>query len=73
MKFTIDRFEGDWAVIVGEDIVFNLPKLLLPKESKEGDIIDIEIAIDQESTKREKEEIRKIIKGLDEKEGDIFL
>lgn len=40
----IDRFEGDWAVIEFGQITFNFPKRLLPKESKEGDVIVISVS-----------------------------
>jgi|YelNatPaOPRAMG01_1025707.scaffolds.fasta_scaffold00848_19 hypothetical protein len=73
MKLFIDRFEGNWAVIVGDNITFNLPRAILPKDSKEGDIIDIEISIDRAFTEKLREEIKDIIRGLNEKEGDISL
>jgi len=72
MKFTVDRFEGDWAILVG-DITFNLPRVLLPRDAKESDIVELEIRIDKKSTERVREEIRKTIENLNEKEGDIFL
>ncbi|MGB9681468.1 MAG: DUF3006 domain-containing protein [bacterium] len=73
MKLFIDRFEGDWAVIVGDKISFNFPRFLLPRDAKEGDIIKVEIGVDKTSTEEFRKEIKNIIKGLNEKEGDISL
>lgn len=44
MKFTIDRFEGDFAVVELEDReMVDLPLSLLPENAKEGDILNITI------------------------------
>ena len=58
MKVIIDRFEGEYAVVeleVGKCV--NIPKVLIPN-SKEGDIIRIEIE------KKETEERKKHIQEL---------
>lgn len=44
-KLIIDRFEGDWAIIEYGDKTIHLPKELLPKTAREGDIIDLYITI----------------------------
>ena len=63
MKMIIDRFEGSFAVIELENGVFeNMPKTLLPKNSKEGDIIIISIS-DNETLAR-KENIKNKIDRL---------
>lgn len=74
MRFVIDRFEGDIAVLVN-DITINIPRIILPKEAKEGDVVVIEIRIDREETERLKREIKNKIDRLMEKEekGDIWL
>ncbi len=42
MKFIIDRFEGDFAVLETADLsTVNIPKMLLPIEAAEGDIVSI--------------------------------
>lgn len=64
MTLIIDRFEGDWAVIECGSKTFNLPKDLLPKEAKEGDVVAIKVFIDREATARRKEEIEKLTEGL---------
>ena len=58
MKVIIDRFEGEYAIVeleVGKCV--NIPKVLIPN-SKEGDIIRIEIE------KKETEERKKHIQEL---------
>lgn len=45
MKYTVDRFEGDFAVLLlreNEEKQFDVKKENLPSEVKEGDILDIE-------------------------------
>lgn len=60
MKVTIDRFEGEFAVVELPDrSMVNMPKVLLPENSNEGNVI--EIKIDEAATKREKDSIRKLM------------
>lgn len=49
--FIIDRIEGNVAVIEWEGGHFHLPKELLAKNAKEGDILKITIEVDPQSTK----------------------
>jgi len=54
MKIIIDRFEEEFAVVELENkIMLNIPKKIIPSNSKEGDVISIEIDVD-ESNKRKK-------------------
>lgn len=47
MKVTIDRFEGEYAVVELDNGSFaNLPKVLVP-DSSEGDIVEITINTDE--------------------------
>lgn len=48
----IDRFEGEYALIEYKKRIFHIPKSLLPKGAKQGDVINIQISIDKESTKK---------------------
>jgi len=50
VNIIIDRFEGDLAVIKYEDRTFTLPRLLLSKEAKEGDVLRIAVEIDHNAT-----------------------
>lgn len=59
MKVIIDRFEGEYAVVEIEVAKYvNIPKILLPN-SKEGDVIKIEI--DKKETEERKKNIQKLM------------
>lgn len=59
MKFTIDRFEGESAVIELQDQeMVDIPKKILPPDAKEGDIILVSI---------DKEEILKRSRRIENK------
>lgn len=63
MKYIIDRFEGDLAVVEIEEGVFtNIPKIALPKEAKEGDIIDV--SVDNNETEQRRKNIEKLMENL---------
>lgn len=62
--FIIDRFEGQWAVIEYGDDVFNLPKEALPEGAKEGDVLGIDIKVDEEATRARKERIQRMADRL---------
>ncbi|QSQ08161.1 hypothetical protein H0A61_00481 [Koleobacter methoxysyntrophicus] len=59
--FVIDRFESDMAVIEYNGRTFNLPKNLLPKEAKEGDVLKISIDVDREETEKCRGKIKNLI------------
>jgi hypothetical protein len=63
-KCIIDRFEGDYAVIEYGRTTFNLPRSLLPREAKEGDILTFDIHIDKEETKMRSQYIKKLADEL---------
>ena len=66
--YTIDRFEGSFAVLESESLVFfDIKKSLLPSGAKEGDIISVAyengkqiIRIEKEKTKKQYEKIKKL-------------
>ena len=60
----IDRFESDWAVIEYEEKFFNFPKELLPKETKEGDVLKFNITVDKGKTEKRKKVIEDLAKDL---------
>jgi hypothetical protein len=68
MKVTIDRFEGDYAVCEKPDrSMINILKTNLPKNAKEGDILEIEgkaIRIDSSETAKRKTEIQNLADEL---------
>jgi hypothetical protein len=60
MKYTIDRFEGDYAVVELENQEFvDIPRLAIPNEAKEGDVIIVQI--DKETTSQRKRQIQKLM------------
>ena len=78
IKLVIDRFEGKYAILESQDkdpIIFNFPRHLLPQEAKEGTVLNANIGIDQEETKRRKDKIQNVLSRLKEgdKGGDIQL
>ena len=58
----IDRFEGEYALIEINRRIFHIPKLLLPKDAKEGDVI--QIIVDKEATADLKKEVQSLAKDL---------
>ncbi|GBF35239.1 hypothetical protein DCCM_4362 [Desulfocucumis palustris] len=60
----IDRFEGEWAVIELGRKVFKIPRLLLPPEAGEGDVVNLEVSLDRESTEKLKRETEKLADSL---------
>lgn len=55
MKFTIDRFEGEFAIVELDSLeTIEIPRIILPYEAKEGDIISIEIDEDETEARRKK-------------------
>ena len=64
MKYIIDRFEGDFAIVELSDKTFvNIPKAAIPPEAKEGSVIDV--TIDEDSTASRTKKINKLM-------GDLF-
>ncbi len=68
MKVTIDRFEGDLAIVENEDgTSTTFEKAKLPKGAKVGDVLDIdggEITIDTAETEARKEKVAKLVDEL---------
>ncbi|WFA08864.1 DUF3006 domain-containing protein [Tissierella sp. Yu-01] len=63
MKFTIDRFEGEYAVVELENKeIVNIPIKALPEEAQEGDIINV--SIDNEGTTDREKRIRDKFESL---------
>lgn len=63
---TIDRFEGNWAVLEYNDNTFDVPKELLPDEAKEGDVLKISFEIDKNKTLERQNKIKDL-------EDDLFI
>ena len=55
MRFIIDRFEGEFAIVELEDkTMVDIPRVALPAEVMEGDIITIAIQEDETQKRRRK-------------------
>ncbi len=52
MKAVVDRIEGDCAVVLFEDhqVKVDIPLVLLPKSTKEGDWLTVDIKSDRDTT-----------------------
>lgn len=63
MKVIIDRFEGNFAVVELPDMTFaDMPISLVPKGTKEGDVLSIKI--DKEETENRRKRIEKLMDDL---------
>ncbi|HEX7712913.1 MAG TPA: DUF3006 domain-containing protein [Bacillota bacterium] len=63
MKVTIDRFEGDYALVeLSDRKMGRLSKTLLPSDIKEGDVVEISVAA--RATATEEKKIRKLMGEL---------
>jgi hypothetical protein len=61
---TIDRFEGEYALIEMNHRIFHIPKVLLPKSAREGDVITIQITVEKEAVKNQRESVDKLADEL---------
>jgi len=57
---TIDRFEGEWAVVEWNRTVFNLPRALLPQDAREGDVLEVSITSDAGTTEARRRRIKRL-------------
>ncbi|WP_010234401.1 DUF3006 domain-containing protein [Clostridium arbusti] len=68
MKVVVDRFEGKYAVCEKNDrTMVNIKMSKLPKELKEGDVLQIKgkiISIDLAETLKRKAEIKELTKDI---------
>lgn len=54
MKIIIDRFEEEFVVAELENKqMINIPKAIIPLDAKEGDVVSIEIDVDETNKRRE--------------------
>ena len=69
MKAVIDRFEGNFAVLlIGEaELKVDLPKALLPAGAKEGSWLSVDLKLDQELTRNQEEKVTSLLERLKNK------
>lgn len=62
MYITVDRFEGEFAVVEAENgKIYNIPCELVP-DAKEGSVINI--YVDKERTEKQKNEVQSLVDEL---------
>jgi hypothetical protein len=66
MISTLDRFEGEMAVLIGEPqgTVVNVPRSDLPENLKQGDMLRFDGYVDQDETSRRRATVRARIDRL---------
>ena len=69
MKAVIDRFEGDFAVLLAgeEEMKIDFPKSLLPEGAKEGMWLNLNIEIDMQETEKREEKISSLLEKIKNK------
>jgi hypothetical protein len=68
LRAVIDRFEGDFAVLLfnASGIKVDMPRVLLPPGAGEGDILAVTFEVDREETCRQRQKIEALLKKLQE-------
>lgn len=67
-KATVDRFEEELAVLVVDGRQVTRPRAELPAETREGDVIDLDLGtIDTEATSELREQVRQARKRAKKK------
>ena len=69
MRAVIDRFEGDYAVLLlGEsEVKMDLPRSILPTGAREGSILDLSLELRDEETEDTLQRMRERIDRLRDK------
>lgn len=56
----LDRFEGEWAVLEWDGKTFSFPRVLLPRDCREGDVLQVSCSVDPNETSRRREKVKKL-------------
>lgn len=62
--FTLDRFEESTAVLIGEHSEILIPKKLIPKSVKEGDIVHLTISSDEAETLKRQKKAKELLNEI---------
>jgi hypothetical protein len=65
--YVLDRFEGDFAVLIDDNQILNIRRSMLPANAKEGDCIMCkggQYFIDETETVKRKKQIEKLMNEL---------
>jgi hypothetical protein len=63
----IDRFEGEYAVLETDSGMKNVPRDMLPEESREGDVVELKngaYTINKKAAEKRRRELREKLKKL---------
>ncbi|MBQ7095159.1 MAG: DUF3006 domain-containing protein [Clostridia bacterium] len=67
MQYSVDRFEGELAILIDDHKTIAVPKNILPEETKEGDIlirVGEKYKIDHAYTEKMRKEAAELIDQL---------
>jgi len=69
MRAVIDRFEGDYAVVLfGEEgIKVDIPRKLLPVDASEGTWLNVTLVADDKETEKRREQVAGLLDKLKKK------
>lgn len=62
--FTLDRFEEGKAVLLGEHFEVEVPKKLIPKGCKEGEIVHLTLSTDEAETKKRAQTAKELLNEI---------
>ena len=63
-NFYLDRFEGDFAVLLAEGVQIDFPRGLLPPEAVDGDTLTFSVNVDKEQGIKTAAEITRLRQRL---------
>lgn len=71
----VDRLEDDLAVLVLGALSFEVPRALLPEETREGDVLSLEMQVDRDASEaaRSSTAARRARLSRDDDGGDFSL
>lgn len=69
MKAVIDRFEGDYAIVLlgDEEVQVDIPRRRLPEGAREGSWLTVSFELDVEGMQRQKEKVIYLLDKLKKK------
>ncbi len=69
MKAVIDRFEGEYAIVLVGDAEskLDIPRELLPKSIKEGSWLNVSFQLDPDGENKQREKVSKLLDKLKSK------
>ncbi|HZK24362.1 MAG TPA: DUF3006 domain-containing protein [Oscillospiraceae bacterium] len=69
MKAVIDRFEGEYAVVLfgNKEIQVDVPKEMLPAKAQEGSWLNVSFELDANATEKQAEKIQSLLEKLKNK------